>query len=111
MPYRDYNPYSSLDDDIEDESNFYNDRYGEDDSVYSYDAEAEWEESKQQLLSLFSMVIFPFAGKWLGKKLSFWGKKIETRHLIDIFSFLVWAKYMNRVPLSSRYGTIKQLTI
>ncbi|RCH84075.1 hypothetical protein CU098_009556, partial [Rhizopus stolonifer] len=91
----DYNPYSSLDDDIEDESNFYNDRYGEDDSVYSYDAEAEWEESKQQLLSLFSMVIFPFAGKWLGKKLSFW----------------VWAKYMNRVPLSSRYGTIKQLTI
>ncbi|KAG1449858.1 hypothetical protein G6F56_008522 [Rhizopus delemar] len=78
MPYRDYNPYSSLDDDIEDESNFYNDRYGEDDSVYSYDAEAEWEERK-----------------WLGKKLSFW----------------VWAKYMNRVPLSSRYGTIKQLTI
>ncbi|CAO3633305.1 unnamed protein product [Cunninghamella echinulata] len=39
---------------------------------YSYDAEAEWEETKQQVNTLFSLVIFPFVGKWLGRKCSFW---------------------------------------
>lgn len=64
----DRNPYSSLDED-NDVRAFTDD---EDDSLYSYDAEAEWEESKEQLSALFSMVIFPFVGKWLGKKFSFW---------------------------------------
>jgi hypothetical protein len=68
MSARNYNPYSSLDDDI--------DNHYDQESLYSYDADAEWEESKQQLFSLFSLVIFPFAGKWLGKKFSFWGKTI-----------------------------------
>ncbi|KAG1048009.1 hypothetical protein G6F46_006923 [Rhizopus delemar] len=79
MSSSNYNPYSSLDDDM--------DNHYDQESLYSYDADAEWEESKQQLFSLLSLVIFPFAGKWLGKKFSFW----------------VWAKYMNKVPLSSRY--------
>ncbi|KAI9257653.1 hypothetical protein BY458DRAFT_518546 [Sporodiniella umbellata] len=93
MSSRNYNPYSSLDDDIEDE--VYPDRYSDNDSNYSYDAEAEWEESKEQLFTLFSMVIIPFAGKWIGKRISFW----------------VWASYMNKVPLSSRFGVVKQLTV
>jgi hypothetical protein len=72
MAYYDRNPYSSLDD---------LDEQYDDDSFYSSDAEAEWEESKQQLNALFSLVIFPFVGKWLGKKFSFWGKQARLRLL------------------------------
>jgi hypothetical protein len=53
----------------------YLDDFDEDDySDYSYDADAEWEESKAQMNALFSLVIFPFVGRWLGRKFSFWGK-------------------------------------
>ncbi|KAI8377480.1 uncharacterized protein BYT42DRAFT_345965 [Radiomyces spectabilis] len=66
--------------------------YEDDDSYYDYDAEREWEESKEQISSLFSLVVFPFAGKWLGKKVSFW---LYSRYLgtnpyltkISFFSF------------------------
>lgn len=68
------NPYSSLDEDTYNTQVMYSE---EDDDDYSdFDAEAEWEESKEQLTSLFSLVILPFVGKWLGKKFSFWGKVI-----------------------------------
>ena len=43
-------------------------------SYYTYDAEAEWEETKEQFNALFSLVVFPFVGRWLGKKFSFWRK-------------------------------------
>lgn len=66
------NPYSSLDEDTFEQQDLYSDE--DQDSLYDYDAEAEWEESKEQLNALFSLVIFPFVGKWLGKKFSFWGK-------------------------------------
>lgn len=66
------NPYSSLDEDTYDTQVIYSE--GEEDDYSDYDAEAEWEESKEQLSSLFSLVVFPFVGKWLGKKFSFWGK-------------------------------------
>lgn len=72
MSSRNYNPYSSLDEEIDDEPVRYEEE--DDNSLYSYDAEAEWEESKQQIQTLFALVIFPFAGKWLGKKFSFWCK-------------------------------------
>ncbi|KAG0163025.1 hypothetical protein DFQ30_000855, partial [Apophysomyces sp. BC1015] len=71
----DSNPHSTLDpDDIIDDDIDYSERgyVSEDDSYYSYDAEAEWEESKEQINTLFSLVVFPFVGKWLGKKFSFW---------------------------------------
>jgi hypothetical protein len=67
----DQNPYSSLDDD--NEVDVYSEEE-EEDSLYSYDADAEWEETKEQMQALFSLVLFPFFGKWLGKKFSFWGK-------------------------------------
>ncbi|KAI7867750.1 kinase-like domain-containing protein [Spinellus fusiger] len=38
------------------------------------DAEEEWEESKEQIHQLLSLVVFPFIGKWLGKKFAFWSK-------------------------------------
>lgn len=72
----DHNPYASLDED-----NLYTD---EEDSLYSYDAEAEWEESKQQLNALFSLVIFPYIGKYLGKKFSFWSKCYNNKSLIAL---------------------------
>ena len=37
------------------------------------DAEAEWQESLQQLELLLSMVLVPFIGKWLGRRCAFWG--------------------------------------
>lgn len=48
--------------------------YLDEESESSYDADLEWEESKEQIHMLMSMVIFPFVGKWLGRKFSFWGK-------------------------------------
>lgn len=48
--------------------------YLDEESESSYDADLEWEESKEQIHMLLSMVIFPFVGKWLGRKFSFWGK-------------------------------------
>ncbi|ORY95955.1 hypothetical protein BCR43DRAFT_493861 [Syncephalastrum racemosum] len=64
----------------------------EEDSYYSYDAEAEWEETKAQFNALFSLVIFPFAGRWLGKKVSFW----------------LWSKYLAK-PVSSPSLTLEWL--
>ncbi|KAI8092788.1 uncharacterized protein BX664DRAFT_328156, partial [Halteromyces radiatus] len=55
-------------DDNSQESSF-DDDYSEDSE---YDAEAQWEENIAQLNALCSLVIFPFVGKWLGRKCSFW---------------------------------------
>ncbi|KAI9322895.1 hypothetical protein BX666DRAFT_667504 [Dichotomocladium elegans] len=80
----DYQDDISIDDDIDSERGY----VSEDESYYSYDAEAEWEESKAQMSALFSLVIFPFVGRWLGKKFSFW----------------LWSRYLaspNSLPLPS----------
>ncbi|CAO3670246.1 unnamed protein product [Umbelopsis vinacea] len=52
-------------------------------SESSYDADLEWEESKEQINLLLSLVIFPFVGKWLGRKFSFWvwSKYLHNRYL------------------------------
>ncbi|KIY70971.1 hypothetical protein CYLTODRAFT_328811, partial [Cylindrobasidium torrendii FP15055 ss-10] len=48
------------------------------DDVASYDsdeyelAQQEWEESVQQLQQLFSFVLMPVLGKYLGRKWSYW---------------------------------------
>ncbi|KAI7901024.1 uncharacterized protein BX663DRAFT_516039 [Cokeromyces recurvatus] len=82
------NPYSSLDDENNEEELYTEE---EEDSLYSYDAEAEWEESKEQLCTLFSFVIFPCIGKWLGKKFSYW----------------IWAKCLgSRTPFTTRYSIL-----
>lgn len=38
------------------------------------DAQQEWEESLEQLQLLLTMVIVPFAGKFLGRKFAYWSK-------------------------------------
>ncbi|KAI9471846.1 MAG: hypothetical protein EXX96DRAFT_622035 [Benjaminiella poitrasii] len=88
MTVFDENPYSSLDDD-DDVKDLH---IAEDeDSLYSYDAEAEWEESKEQISTLFSIVVFPCIGKWLGKKFSYW----------------IWARCLgSRTPFTSRYSIL-----
>lgn len=98
------NPYSSLDEDNFNAQDVYSD-----DEYSDYDAEAEWEESKEQLSSLFSLVIFPFVGKWLGKKFSFWGKFsffFKKKNNRDSSLFLVWSRYLTTTPLASRYSIL-----
>lgn len=83
------------------------DGYVSEDSYYDYDAEAEWEESKAQLNALFSLVIFPFLGKWLGKKASFWCKlqlKSYWENNINRLLNAVWTRYMS--PLDSSPSSI-----
>ncbi|CAO3596781.1 unnamed protein product [Absidia cylindrospora] len=82
---------------------YYDNDDDEDDySEYSYDAEAEWEESKAQMNALFSLVIFPFVGRWLGRKLSFWvwSRWSYSSRSIDSSSFLSlqWLNAMKRIP-------------
>jgi hypothetical protein len=38
----------------------------------SSDAQREWEASLEQLQLLLTMVIMPFAGKFLGRKFAYW---------------------------------------
>ena len=35
--------------------------------------EQEWQESLEQLQQLFSIVLLPWLGKWLGRRWSYWG--------------------------------------
>lgn len=39
-------------------------------------AQKEWEESLQQLQQLFSIVLLPFLGRWVGRKWSYWGESV-----------------------------------
>ncbi|KAJ1976454.1 hypothetical protein H4R34_003971 [Dimargaris verticillata] len=45
-------------------------------SDYGYDLDAELEEIVSQLKFMFGVVLVPFAGRWLGRRVSFWGKQI-----------------------------------
>ncbi|KAI1315364.1 hypothetical protein EDD11_000923 [Mortierella claussenii] len=36
------------------------------------DIQREWDENMEQGQQLFAMVIFPYVGRWLGKKVSYW---------------------------------------
>jgi hypothetical protein len=38
----------------------------------SSDAQREWEASLEQLQLLLTMIIMPFAGKFLGRKFAYW---------------------------------------
>jgi hypothetical protein len=43
-------------------------------STSTRDIQREWDENMEQGRQLFAMVIFPFVGRWIGKKVSYWGK-------------------------------------
>ncbi|KAK0719574.1 hypothetical protein B0H67DRAFT_573470 [Lasiosphaeris hirsuta] len=57
-----------------------------DDDYEHSDAQREWEESLEQLQLLLTMVIMPFAGKFLGRKFAYWGwsRYMEWVHDVDI---------------------------
>ncbi|KAG0640636.1 hypothetical protein HOY80DRAFT_792667 [Tuber brumale] len=49
------------------------------------DAEAEWQESLQQLELLLSMVLVPFIGKWVGRKCAYiaWSKFMTWKYPVE----------------------------
>ncbi|KAI2623730.1 hypothetical protein GGS21DRAFT_330302 [Xylaria nigripes] len=51
-----------------------------------YDAQKEWEESLDQLQLLLTMILIPFAGKYLGRKFAYWSwaRYMEWVHNVDI---------------------------
>lgn len=62
-------------------------------------AQQEWEESIEQLQKLLSFVLFPMAGKYLGRTFSYWGESWPTygagRGLLIIASTLIaYARYL-----------------
>ncbi|KAM7200151.1 hypothetical protein V8F33_004084 [Rhypophila sp. PSN 637] len=50
------------------------------------DAQREWEESLEQLQLMLTMVIVPFAGKFLGRKFAYWSwaRYMEWAHNVEI---------------------------
>ena len=48
-------------------------------SEESSDAQKEWEASLQQLELMLTMVIVPFAGKYLGRKFAYWSEFDEFK--------------------------------
>ncbi|KAJ6257330.1 hypothetical protein Dda_8219 [Drechslerella dactyloides] len=56
------------------------------DTEHESDAEQEWQESLKQLELLLTMVIVPFAGKWLGRRCAFWvwARFMEWKYPVDV---------------------------
>ncbi|KAH8880009.1 hypothetical protein GQ53DRAFT_18372 [Thozetella sp. PMI_491] len=50
------------------------------------DAQREWEASLEQLQLLLTMVLIPFAGKYMGRKFAYWSwaKYMEWFHNVEI---------------------------
>lgn len=46
------------------------------------DAQREWEASLEQLQLLLTMIIMPFAGKFLGRKFAYWSR-FPSHPLVD----------------------------
>ncbi|OAA68185.1 hypothetical protein SPI_00380 [Niveomyces insectorum RCEF 264] len=55
------------------------------DSHSTSDAQREWEASLEQLQLMLTLVLVPFAGKFLGRKFAYW-----TRTGCYVFGFLGW---------------------
>ncbi|KAH8785077.1 hypothetical protein F5883DRAFT_82792 [Diaporthe sp. PMI_573] len=50
------------------------------------DAQKEWEESLEQIQLLLTMVVVPFAGKYLGRKFAYWSwaRYMEWAHNVEV---------------------------
>ncbi|KAF8931036.1 hypothetical protein EDD21DRAFT_372822 [Dissophora ornata] len=53
-------------------------------STSTRDIQREWDENMEQGRQLFAIVIFPFVGRWLGKKVSYW---VWTKFLEHHYKF------------------------
>ncbi|KAI5860291.1 hypothetical protein GGS23DRAFT_243768 [Durotheca rogersii] len=51
-----------------------------------YDAQREWEQSLEQVQLLLTMILVPFAGKYLGRKFAYWSwaRYMEWMHNVEI---------------------------
>jgi hypothetical protein len=56
-----------------------------------FDAQQEWERSLEQLQLLLTMILVPFAGKYLGRKFAYWSMSCFS--ISDCFSWLRLSKY------------------
>ncbi|KAI0320367.1 hypothetical protein OF83DRAFT_603494 [Amylostereum chailletii] len=60
-------------------------------SLSSYDSDddlqQEWEESIAQLNQIFSVVLLPFFGKWLGRRWSYWAYSRYIQYGLGIAFF------------------------
>ena len=68
-------PYLAVDSDDADSD--MSESSSEADSDYSEEARAiakEWDENVKQLQMLVTVVLLPFAGKWMGRKVAYWGR-------------------------------------
>lgn len=56
------------------------------DSEDDSDAQEEWERSLEQIQLLLTMVIVPFAGKYLGRKFAYWSwsRYMEWMHNVEV---------------------------
>ncbi|KAF9953874.1 hypothetical protein BGZ72_005095 [Mortierella alpina] len=69
-------------DSIDDDSDF--SEFSTTSSTSTRDIQREWDENMEQGRQLFAIVIFPFVGRWLGKKMSYW---VWTRFLQHHYKF------------------------
>ena len=70
-------PYLAVDSDAESEASELSSEADSEDSNYSEEARAiarEWDENVKQLQMIVTVVLLPFAGKWMGRKVAYWGQ-------------------------------------
>ncbi|KAI2606406.1 uncharacterized protein GGS25DRAFT_389292 [Hypoxylon fragiforme] len=79
-------PGSDNDDDIDSLPSTSTQSFLSDDEDDDFDAQKEWEQSLEQLQLLLTMILVPFAGKYLGRKFAYWSwaRYMEWMHNVDI---------------------------
>jgi hypothetical protein len=69
----------------------------EDDDDRLSDAQREWEASLEQLQLLLTMIVMPFAGKFLGRKFAYWSRcssLVSGEGCANCVCATGWARYM-----------------
>ncbi|KAL1867728.1 hypothetical protein Daus18300_006284 [Diaporthe australafricana] len=76
----------SHDDDLDSLPSISSDMLSSEASESPSDAQKEWEESLEQIQLLLTMVVVPFAGKYLGRKFAYWSwaRYMEWAHNVEI---------------------------
>ncbi|KAH6649748.1 hypothetical protein F5144DRAFT_597281 [Chaetomium tenue] len=82
---RSSSPDGSRDEDVDSLSSISTSILDSDSSDLS-DAQREWEASLEQLQLLLTMIVMPFAGKFLGRKFAYWSwaRYMEWMHNVEI---------------------------
>ncbi|KAF9925108.1 hypothetical protein FBU30_005067 [Linnemannia zychae] len=70
---------------IDDDSDF--SEFSTTSSTSTRDLQREWDENMEQGRQLFAIVIFPFVGRWIGKKVAYWAWTRFLQHHYKFRSF------------------------